>query len=129
MEMLAADDVHSDYPFSITEHGGVRIVGITELLAAVTDDIKKGVPVPIISARFHNSVCEMILEMCRILARERGLRQVALSGGVFQNRRLLRLATSALTAEGFAVITHSLVPANDGGLSLGQAVVANFGVS
>jgi hydrogenase maturation protein HypF len=129
MEMLAAGDVHSDYPFSITEHGGVRIVGITELLAAVIDDLKKGIPVPLISARFHNSVCEMIIEMCRILARERGLRQVALSGGVFQNRRLLRLATSALRAEGFTVITHSLVPTNDGGISLGQAVVANFGVS
>jgi hydrogenase maturation protein HypF len=129
MEMLAADHAHSDYPFPITEQQGVRIVGLAELLAAVTDDIKKGVPVPLISARFHNSVCEMIIEMCRLLARDRGLSQVALSGGVFQNRRLLRLTTSALRAEGFTVITHSLVPTNDGGISLGQAVVANFSVS
>ncbi|MCL0102452.1 hypothetical protein M1N93_00615, partial [Dehalococcoidia bacterium] len=64
--------------------------------------------------------------MCRVLARERGLSQVALSGGVFQNRLLVRLATSALRTEGFTVLTHSLVPTNDGGISLGQAVVANF---
>jgi hydrogenase maturation protein HypF len=51
---------------------------------------------------------------------------VALSGGVFQNRLLLKLTASALQREGFDVLTHHLVPANDGGISLGQAVIANF---
>jgi hydrogenase maturation protein HypF len=51
---------------------------------------------------------------------------VGLSGGVFQNRLLLKPATAALKREGFEVLTHRLVPANDGGVSLGQAVVANF---
>jgi hydrogenase maturation protein HypF len=51
---------------------------------------------------------------------------VVLSGGVFQNRLLLRLATAALKGEGFSVLTHHLVPCNDGGISLGQAVIANF---
>jgi len=51
---------------------------------------------------------------------------VALSGGVFQNRLLLRLTTAALQKEGFDVLTHRLVPPNDGGVSLGQAVIANF---
>ncbi|MCL0056186.1 carbamoyltransferase HypF [Dehalococcoidia bacterium] len=127
MEMLAPKEVHfGGYPFSITAHQGMRVVKLGELLAAVIDDIKKGVPLPLISARFHHTISEMIVVMCRLLARERGLSQVVLSGGVFQNRLLLRLATSALRAEGFTVLTHSLVPANDGGISLGQAVVANF---
>ncbi|MCL0104684.1 carbamoyltransferase HypF [Dehalococcoidia bacterium] len=128
MEMLAPKEVQNfgGYPFSITAHQGMRVVKLGELLAAVIDDIKKGVPVPLISARFHKTISEMIVGMCRLFARERGLSQVALSGGVFQNRLLVRLATSALRAEGFTVLTHSLVPANDGGISLGQAVVANF---
>ena len=64
--------------------------------------------------------------MCRRLSRETGIRKVALSGGVFQNRLLLRLVATALEEAGFEVLTHSEVPANDGGISLGQAVVANF---
>jgi hydrogenase maturation protein HypF len=51
---------------------------------------------------------------------------VALSGGVFQNRLLFRLTMAALQKEGFDVLTHRLVPPNDGGISLGQAVIANF---
>ncbi len=126
LQSEASPDSIGGYPFSITTHQGMRIVKLGELLAAVIDDLSEGVSVPIISARFHNTISEMIVEMCCALARERGLSQVALSGGVFQNRLLLRLATSALRTEGFDVLTHSLVPTNDGGISLGQAVVANF---
>jgi hydrogenase maturation protein HypF len=68
----------------------------------------------------------MIVDMCRLLAKDTGIKQVALSGGVFQNRLLLRLTTAALQKAGFNVLTHHLVPCNDGGVSLGQAVVANF---
>ena len=66
--------------------------------------------------------------MCRAIAEESGIKEVALSGGVFQNRLLLKLATSALRREDFRVLTHHLVPCNDGGVSLGQAVIANFAV-
>ena len=68
----------------------------------------------------------MVVEMCRLIAKETNINQVALSGGVFQNRLLLKLATTALEREGFSVLTHKLVPCNDGGISLGQAVVAHF---
>jgi len=64
--------------------------------------------------------------MCKAIARESGINEVALSGGVFQNRLLLKLAVSALHKEDFTVLTHRLVPCNDGGVSLGQAMVANF---
>jgi hydrogenase maturation protein HypF len=128
LEMLAPDEVEEQesYPFSIDEHGGVRVVKLGELFSAVVQDVKNQIPVPVISLKFHHTMAELITEMCKLVAKESGINQVALSGGVFQNRLLLRLVTSALQREGFSVLTHHLVPCNDGGISLGQAVIANF---
>jgi len=130
LEMLApgrADDFDSKfYPFSIVEHQGVRVVKLRELFSAIVQDVENQAPIPIISLKFHNTMAQMIVEMCRLIAIESGITQVALSGGVFQNRLLLKLATTALGREGFSVLTHKLVPCNDGGISLGQAVIANF---
>ncbi len=92
----------------------------------IVQDVKNQVPVPIISLKFHNTVAQIIARVCKLIARESGITQVALSGGVFQNRLLLKLATTALQREHFSVLTHHLVPCNDGGISLGQAVIANF---
>jgi hydrogenase maturation protein HypF len=64
--------------------------------------------------------------MCNKISQQTGIKQVALSGGVFQNRLLLQLTTNGLRQADFQVFTHHLVPCNDGGLSLGQAVIANF---
>jgi hydrogenase maturation protein HypF len=66
------------------------------------------------------------LKCARKISRQTGIKQVALSGGVFQNRLLLKLTSDGLKQAGFQVFTHHLVPCNDGGLSLGQAVIANF---
>jgi hydrogenase maturation protein HypF len=68
----------------------------------------------------------MTNEMCQLIANETGITQVALSGGVFQNRLLLRRTVNLLENSGFQVLTHRQVPCNDGGISLGQAVIANF---
>jgi hydrogenase maturation protein HypF len=70
----------------------------------------------------------MINEMCQLIANETAITQVALSGGVFQNRLLLRKTVSSLERSGFQVLTHRQVPCNDGGISLGQAVIANFAI-
>lgn len=78
------------------------------------------------AGRFHNTVAAFAVHMCRRLRSDTGVDQVALSGGVLQNRRLFRQMHAALLAEGFTVLTHSQVPCNDGGVSLGQAVVASF---
>ncbi len=128
LEMLAPDEIDSpgSYPFSIEDEGGMGVVKLKDLLAAVVDDVRNRVPVPEISLRFHNTMAEIIVAMCQLIAKESTIKKVALSGGVFQNRLLLKLASAALKREGFEVLTHRLVPANDGGISLGQAVVANF---
>jgi len=127
LEMLAPDKMKAGaYPFSIEEEGGMRVVKLKGLLLGVVEDIRDKVPVPEISLKFHYTVAEIVAGMCKLIARESSIKRVALSGGVFQNRLLLKLATAALKREGFEVLTHRLVPANDGGISLGQAVVANF---
>jgi hydrogenase maturation protein HypF len=64
--------------------------------------------------------------MCLLIAKKTGINQVALSGGVFQNRLLLRKVVPLLESAGFSVLTNKQVPCNDGGISLGQAVIANF---
>ncbi len=128
LEMLAgeAPDETGRYPFSVTGQAGLSVVKLKDLFSAVINDLQHGVAQATIAARFHNTVAQMIRELCQVISRQTGIKQVALSGGVFQNRRLLRKSVSLLEADGFKVLTHRQVPTNDGGISLGQAVIANF---
>ena len=109
------------YPFSLEESGEIRL---GELLAAISEDVLAGRPVSQIAAAFHVTIAEMAVRAAEQVRERYGLATAALSGGVFQNRLLLRLARERLRAAGFDVLTHRQVPANDGGLSLGQAVLA-----
>jgi hydrogenase maturation protein HypF len=116
------------YPYHIAADNGIRVVRLRDLLSAVVEELHQGISRGKISVKFHNAVAQMINEMCGLIADETGISQVALSGGVFQNRLLLRKAVSLLENSGFQVFTHRQVPCNDGGISLGQAVIANFAV-
>ena len=100
------------------------MVETAPLIRAVVDEVRAGVPVSIISARFHNTIAAMVRDVCIAIRDERGLDEVALSGGVWQNVTLLRRTLDLLRAAGFTVYTHRIVPPNDGGLALGQAVIA-----
>lgn len=115
-----------EYPYSIEAVAGVKTVRLGGLFRAVLDDVSHAVPVPEISARLHVTVAQMTVEVCQQIAGESGLRRVALSGGVFQNRLLLRLTVEHLKGAGFEVLIHHLVPCNDGGVSLGQAAIAHY---
>jgi hydrogenase maturation protein HypF len=106
------------------EAGEPFLVRGADLVAAVADDLGQGVPRELIAARFHNGVARLIVDGCALLREQHGLTTVALSGGVFQNLLLLGRTVTLLEAQGFTVLTHSRVPCNDGGISLGQAVVA-----
>jgi hydrogenase maturation protein HypF len=86
--------------------------------------LSAGVTDPVIAARFHNGVVDAISRSCAVLAERTGVRTVALSGGVFQNLLLLDRVVSTLEGNAFRVLTHSRVPTNDGGISLGQAAIA-----
>jgi len=94
------------------------------LLHTLVSGLRAGVPLPVLSARFHNSIAEAVVLVCQELRRQHALEQVVLSGGVWQNMFLLQRAVSCLEQAGFTVLTHQQVPANDGGLALGQALIA-----
>jgi hydrogenase maturation protein HypF len=128
LEMLAADtmDEIDSYPFSIDREQGMGVVRLRELWLALVSDVQHKVSPSLISLKFHYTIAGITAEMCKSIAKECKVKRVALSGGVFQNRLLLRLTIAALEREGFDVLTHRLVPPNDGGVSLGQAVIANF---
>ncbi len=124
----AIGGAQESYPYRIAEDKGIRIVRLKDLLSAIMDDLQQGTSRGTISVKFHNTVAQMINEMCGLIADETGISQVALSGGVFQNRLLLRKSVGLLEGSGLQVLTHRQVPCNDGGISLGQAVIANFAV-
>jgi hydrogenase maturation protein HypF len=108
------------YHFEI--HNGT--VNTRPVFASLVADIQDKVPVPILSARFHNGVTDMVRQVCNNIRHETGLTEIALSGGVWQNIALLERTKQGLQTDGFVVYLHRQVPANDGGLSLGQALVA-----
>jgi hydrogenase maturation protein HypF len=121
----AADEIES-YPFSVIEQTDVSIIKIHDLLTAVINDLHAKRTKAIIAARFHNTVARVIMELCQAISAKTGITGVVLSGGVFQNRLLLRKAKTLLESAGLKVYTHRQVPCNDGGISLGQVVIANF---
>ncbi|KAA0081369.1 carbamoyltransferase HypF [Mycolicibacterium sp. P9-64] len=111
------------YAFGIgTEHRPAEI-DANPVLTAVIADVRSRVDAGVIGARFHLAVADLICDLARLNAS--GSPTVALSGGVFQNALLLRLAVRGLQAKGFDVITHRHVPPNDGGIALGQLLVGN----
>ncbi len=120
MEALADPNEPGEYPFEIAQENILANRLWEELLA----DWRKGTPVPALAARFHNSVARLALDLCLRLRRDTGLQTVALSGGVWQNRLLLEKTANLLMQASFDVLIHHRVPANDGGVALGQALVA-----
>ncbi len=116
------------YPFALEKGGeGTRsrwIVRLAPLFAALVEAMRAGTPVPEIARRFHLTVAEMVTELCRRIRADTALTTVALSGGVFQNRLLLRLLIPRLEAAGFTWLLHRHVPCNDGGIALGQIALA-----
>ena len=108
------------YPARVA--GGV-LHGV-DLVRAAADDVLAGVPTGVVAARFHNGLAAALVALVEAARAGSGLSTVALSGGVLQNVRLHHLLVDALAARGFEVLVHSRVPANDGGISLGQAAVA-----
>jgi hydrogenase maturation protein HypF len=123
LEMIADHRPHGTYPFQWSA-GPVQQAEAGPMIAAIVEDIRQGLPAFIISRKFHDTLIAMWTALCAALRRQTGIRQVALSGGCFQNVLLLEGLTEALQQEGFVVYSHEQVPTNDGGISLGQAVVA-----
>jgi hydrogenase maturation protein HypF len=116
------------YAFAIRAGSPARI-GWQGVVRKIAADAVAGISAAVIAARFHRGVAKMIAEACMGLRSEGAGSIVGLTGGVFQNALLLRLAIDELHLMGFEVLCHERVPANDGGLALGQAVLSRVGFS
>ena len=127
LEYTATPGVKGSYPFTITEDEPL-VIEIRDTLAAILEDRRKGVNKGIISARFHNTIVDFSLEATSRLSERYRTAQVLFSGGVFQNRYLLDLMTKRFLSRGFRVLTHHLLPNNDGCISYGQVIAGNSSV-
>jgi hydrogenase maturation protein HypF len=120
LEALADPAETGYYPFDISKDE----FNPASLWQAMLDDWRHGVSQSALAARFHNSLVELNLELCRRIRSQSGVSTVALSGGVWQNRFLLERTISRLESSDFSVLIHRQVPTNDGGIALGQALIA-----
>lgn len=114
----------SRYAFGIEHDDDTYVVRVGPVLEGVIRDAADGVAIPSIAAAFHDAVVTMTVRVCTLLSQKTGIRTVALSGGVFQNRLLVEMLPARLREAGFRVLLHRYLPANDGCVSLGQAVIA-----
>ncbi len=126
LEMVADPKIGGAYDFRVEEARGVEVIRLKPLWAGIIRDLNRGVPPAEIAGKFHNTLVEISLYLCQQIAQRKGIKRVALSGGVFQNRWLHKNLKNTLRDSGFEVFTHHAVPCNDGGISLGQAVIAHF---
>jgi hydrogenase maturation protein HypF len=121
IEMEARVDAKEEgtYPLDVAHD----VIDARPLIRAVVSDLRAGAPVETMAARFHNSIVQVTIRICRSMRADYGINQVSLSGGVWQNMVLLDRTVRLLNKEGFELLLHRHVPANDGGVAFGQAVV------
>ncbi len=127
-DTLLNEDELLAYPFAIPRLGNqLPYIEALAMWQAVLGDLILNTPKPVMAARFHKGLAKIIVTMIKKLTTvsdERIIHTVALSGGVFQNKTLFELVLSQLEQDNFNVLTHQQVPTNDGGIALGQAVIA-----
>jgi len=125
LENLATGMSAQPYPFDILEtHNGPSVLDFKPMMRKIVDDFISRKDTAGIAASFHETITNAFVAMALKMRMATQLTRVVLSGGCFQNRILLESSINKLITAGFDVFCHKLVPANDGGLSLGQAVVA-----
>ena len=123
LEMSAADNTDAVYDGRWEFEDGYKIL-VAPIICDVVRDVELGVSVAQISAAFHNTLVRLFVDICTHIRSERQLNRVVLSGGCFQNAILLNGLMQELQRKRFDVFAHEKVPTNDGGIALGQAVVA-----
>jgi hydrogenase maturation protein HypF len=122
IELEAACDASERGAYPLDSVYGV--LDARETILAVDRDVSRGVPAGVIATRFHHALADATADDCERLARDRGLEAVVLSGGAFQNRRLLERTADALAHAGLRVLVPERLPPGDGGIAFGQAAVA-----
>ncbi|MBU4509741.1 carbamoyltransferase HypF, partial [bacterium] len=124
LESFCASGIKERYNFCICKEGEEFIIDPQEIFIDIIKDLKKRLNKKVMAAKFHNTVAEFTVDLCGKIKEDTGINEIALSGGVFQNRYLTEKIIFLLEKDDFQVYTQRKVPPNDGGISLGQAVVA-----
>lgn len=122
IEMEALIEPNENGKYLINFRDG--IIETASILKAIIADLHNQIPLSTISARFHNSIAQLVVDISTQVRDDLGCNSIALSGGVWQNRYLLEDTRKNLLSRGFNVMLHSQIPTNDGGISLGQAMIA-----
>lgn len=129
LEAICDNQEMSHYPIELESSNGnieespVQI-NFSTMITLIIEDYFKKVPLSVISAKFHNSIANMVKDVCVAIRNNTGINTVVLSGGVWQNVKLLKKTVALLRNEKFIYLTHGKIPPNDGGISLGQAIIA-----
>ena len=124
---MAIDEPHDlTYPYQVAAQdiGTDFIISFEPMIMGIVADICRSKTVSFISCCFHNTIAQVIADICGRISQREGINLVALSGGVFQNLYLLTRTVDLLRQRRFRVLTHEQVPTNDGGIALGQVVIA-----
>ena len=126
---ISPSDSEDAYSFDMVPGEDPWIIGTRPLFAGIVSDLTKHATRGDISRRFHNGLVQIFVRIAELVREKTGVRKVCLSGGAFNNAYLAQQLESRLSQIGFEVFTHEEVPAGDGGLSLGQAVIATASIS
>jgi len=124
LEQAMDDSAHGSYGFDIVSESGIMIFDWRQMIHDIVHDAGRGCSVGEISAKFHRAVVKMLVDAALLAKKQHGGKIVALSGGVFQNAYILGNVIDRLGMHGFDVYSNETVPANDGGVSYGQAAAA-----
>ena len=120
LEMLVDGEDTAVYPFDIVN----GCIDPAPMFRQIVNEMRAGTETAVIATRFHNSISWLVVHICQRIRQETGLNEVVLSGGVWQNMTLLQRTIPHLEMNDFNVYWHKTLPANDGGLALGQAMIA-----
>ncbi|MFH1118635.1 MAG: carbamoyltransferase HypF [Bacteroidota bacterium] len=120
LENIIDRRIKKSYNYSISE-----TISLTETIDGIVKDIKQQVPLSEISVKFHNTIISIIFEVIKKARGHYNLNKVVLSGGTFQNKYLLEKLENLLVQNDFELFSHRRIPTNDGGIALGQLVIAS----
>lgn len=121
LETVAKENEHNTYNFKIKNNQVI----MTDVIEQIIDDIKLKIEPSVISAKFHNTMVSIITQIAETIREQTGLNNIILTGGVFQNRLLLKRSMDKLKDNNFQVFIQNKYPINDAGISLGQLVIAS----
>ncbi|GFZ32261.1 carbamoyltransferase [Clostridium zeae] len=125
LENMAHGNIRAYYEFGIEEKENQYVINTTYIIYSILKDLKRQIKKEVIAMKFHNTIIKFTEAMCMKIYNDYDINKVALSGGVFQNNILYERIYNNLISKGFRVYTNNKVPCNDGGISLGQIVIAN----